>query len=1072
MVAELGLQLRGTDSKIQLEAMDKVQKIISVSTIKSLLNEGVVPLLVEFLSIDDGPLASAALVALSSMCAGSIAWSEPVLEVLLEHDGCTTLAKLLQGAAIDEDGARLQVLVLQCISSIISNSVGDNVEVRNNNAEDWCSGVVVQAGPELTVRRAAPGAKRTSTRRNKKKGVSRAVAVPRQLEPARSYSQVRCHPIRTKGMKMLVEAGLLSLLIGFMIHEDVAMQELKPVACRTLSTFLIAQHENVVHLEVVCELLTPKAQGNVEVLKAVLDRLQRLLSADSVPQFVEAGGQASLEQLQQHADYTIRANAGALMAQFGTALGDASAARVPGIAQQMQSLENGQPLKAARDLRSLLSVATSPPVAKAVEAGAAAVLAGMLADGDSEAPELQREAVEVLKLIATMGTAEHAQALIDGKACAALVGVLAADGDAAVQEAAICSLKHVAARVAGGGDGEGAKAVGLLLEDGKLVGRLRGMLSHESVGVREECCRLIAALADSGSTEQSDGLAEAGRLEAVCELLTVSETTNEARVVLGVLAATRALLTKGSKDGVAAASFEAAGGLCKLEQLRAQEDESVRSNASAVLSVVGARVAAAAAARAPRLVRQMAQADEADDRMQAAMQLRGMLSVATSPPVAEAVAAGAAAVLASLLADGEAPELQREALEVLKLIATLGDLKAKEDVFSGVCARLVRLLCVEEMRSAAAGALGVLVRGGKWSQVTIARLAEDGCVGALCGALALAADDGEEGTTASSATEDTCEPSVLLTAAVDFMLVEVAALSALTKMLEGDGDGAKGGMGEVAALMEKAGVLGKLEQLKQLHAEDGTRSKAAAMLEQHGKAIASAAATRVPRLVQKMNSAEELVKATRELRQVLSVKTSPPIIEAVGAGAIPLLLGVLARQDCWPVVVDAVNVVSSICAGGNTTHIRDIGPSAIPLLVSFLIHNEDAPSELSSEAMAALASICGNAEQMEAVVENDACEKLIGLLKGAVTGNSAAVVVESLLYCLGRIVHHSIGDQVEAHDNDMEWCSGIVEEVEPELTIKVNRQVLFGTHLARSYVEVHSHPSRAEGATRLIEGGV
>jgi hypothetical protein len=42
-----------------------------------------------------------------------------------------------------------------------------------------------------------------------------------------------------------------------------------------------------------------------------------------------------------------------------------------------------------------------PPISEAVEAGAAAVLAGLV--GDGEALELRREAVEALNLIATAG---------------------------------------------------------------------------------------------------------------------------------------------------------------------------------------------------------------------------------------------------------------------------------------------------------------------------------------------------------------------------------------------------------------------------------------------------------------------------------------------------------------------------------------------------------------------------------------------------------------------------------------------------------------------------------------------
>ena len=158
----------------------------------------------------------------------------------------------------------------------------------------------------------------------------------------------------------------------------------------------------------------------------------------------------------------------------------------------------------------------------------------------------------------------------------------------------------------------------------------------------------------------------------------------------------------------------------------------------------------------------MTQKEESDDRVQAAKQLRRMLSVATSPPIAEAVEAGAAAVLAGLVAGGEAPELQRGAVEVLKLIATLGDLKAKQavlaagalaatvgllaqpeqetsvvlascGVISGVCAGgvakhvegvveanalgpLMRLLCVEEVRSAAAACVRKKVRS--WRRAT------------------------------------------------------------------------------------------------------------------------------------------------------------------------------------------------------------------------------------------------------------------------------------------------------------------------------------------------------------------
>jgi hypothetical protein len=133
------------------------------------------------------------------------------------------------------------------------------------------------------------------------------------------------------------------------------------------------------------------------------------------------------------------------------------------------------PPAAVPELLCLLSAAiTHPPIAEALEAGAVAVLAGLL--GDGEAPELRREAVEALKLIATSGTAEHAQALIDDKACAALVEVLEADGDAAVLEAALCCLKHVSARVGAGGDGA-AGSVG-----GTCSGSTRGGRSSGSAG--------------------------------------------------------------------------------------------------------------------------------------------------------------------------------------------------------------------------------------------------------------------------------------------------------------------------------------------------------------------------------------------------------------------------------------------------------------------------------------------------------------------------------------------------------------------------------------------------------------
>jgi hypothetical protein len=219
-------------------------------------------------------------------------------------------------------------------------------------------------------------------------------------------------------------------------------------------------------------------------------------------------------------------------------------------------------------------------------------------------------------------------------------------------------------------------------------------------------------------------------------------------------------------------------------------------------------------------------------------------------------------------------------------------------------------------------------------------LAGEGCMDALCEALTIPKDaapaGGAEGDLAASAEGTRGSSPAVHTASDAATSVVLVALSALTKMLEGGGGDDTGSvMSEVAALMEEAGALSKLEQLQQQHLKSGIRSNAALMLEQHGEAITGAAVARVPALVQQLRSGEELAKATQKLRKVLSVKTSPPVSEAVDAGATPLLLGLLKRQDCWPLVVDAVTALSIICDANNAAHASGIGPSAIPVLVIY-----------------------------------------------------------------------------------------------------------------------------------------
>jgi hypothetical protein len=406
-----------------------------------------------------------------------------------------------------------------------------------------------------------------------------------------------------------------------------------------------------------------------------------------------------------------------------------------------------------------------------------------------------------------------------------------------------------------------------------------------------------------------------------------------------------------------------------------------------------------------------------------------LLEALEARAVAVLVEAGAVAVLAGLLGDGEAPELRREALKALKLIAAAGDSVAKQavlaagvlvhaavllaqpeqeasvlvascGVISGVCTGgvaghveavveakalgpLMRLLSEDKegVRSAAAGALNaVMCTGVGWPREAIIGLAGEGCVDALCEALAtvnakacvtatvapLVATPGAGAVacgTADLVWKPTPEPGsseqlVSITAMVEgsqgIMSAEElraadmgfdlndsspasweqsvldVALSALTKMLEGGGgDDTGSAMREVAALMEEAGVLSKLEQLQQQHLESGIRSNAALMLEQHGEAITGAAAARVPALVQQLRSGEELAKATKKLRKVLSVKTSPPVSR--------WLILYLRLFSNTAVAIALIAAIATLGSGGtHATYALTSDAEAPKWLVSFL----------------------------------------------------------------------------------------------------------------------------------------
>jgi hypothetical protein len=95
----------------------------------------------------------------------------------------------------------------------------------------------------------------------------------------------------------------------------------------------------------------------------------------------------------------------------------------------------------------------------------------------------------------------------------------------------------------------------------------------------------------------------------------------------------------------------------------------------------------------------------------------------------------------------------------------------------------------------------------------------------------------------------------------------------------------------------------------------------------------------LPRLVDTIRSStgleEPLVEATRSIREMLSVTHNSPVKEVVNAGALPHLVVLLMRTDCFPLQLEAAWALTNVASTNFTSSVVD-QRNAVEYLINLL----------------------------------------------------------------------------------------------------------------------------------------
>jgi hypothetical protein len=101
---------------------------------------------------------------------------------------------------------------------------------------------------------------------------------------------------------------------------------------------------------------------------------------------------------------------------------------------------------------------------------------------------------------------------------------------------------------------------------------------------------------------------------------------------------------------------------------------------------------------------------------------------------------------------------------------------------------------------------------------------------------------------------------------------------------------------------------------------------------------------------------EPLIEATRGIRRMLSITYNPPVKEVVDAGALPHLVELLMRTDCFALQFEATWALTNVASTNFTSAVAD-SPNAIQNLINLL---RSPSAEVREQSAWCLGNIAGD----------------------------------------------------------------------------------------------------------------